>query len=271
MNQGFQRHKAFISELDANKDRLQSILSIGAEISEKNKDQAHLIKDRSQELCDRQDHLNSLTEKMTKDYEEAEKIRQFLAACKALDYWIIEIRTQLESADAKDLQSAQNNLKALAQLQTDILGKTETRDALIETYKQIPKNDRCDVARKKLDEDFDAIFLLAAEKRAHLENQLAQFQFIAEANEETEWCREKTHLANRDETGHDLAQAESLSSKHKRLEFEVESRKNKIDVVIEDGNKIGEPVVTKVEQLGTALSELNQALDKRRNDLSKGG
>lgn len=269
LNQGFQRHKAFIFELDANKDRLQTILKSGEEIAAKNSDQTHLIQDKSDELRLSFDKLNGLVETKTKNYEEAEKLRQFLAACKALDYWIIETRTKLESSDAKDLQSAQNNLKALAQLQTDINGKTETRDELKQSYDNINEDERCLKTRQKLDDDFDAIFLLAESKRVDLERQLASYQFISDANEETDWCREKTHLANKDETGNDLAQAESFSSKHKRLEFEFDSRKNKIDSVIMEGTGIGPAVVAKVEQLTNARNDLDSALDKRRDVLSK--
>lgn len=33
------------------------------------------------------------------------------------------------------------------------------------------------------------------------------YQFIADANEEIEWCHEKCLLAKKEETGRDLAQA----------------------------------------------------------------
>ena len=98
LNRGFQRHKAFIFELDANKDRLSSILKSGEEIAAKNEDQKYVIEEKSRELKETFEKLNNLTNKKTKDYEEAAEVRKFLAACKALDFWLIETRTKLEQA-----------------------------------------------------------------------------------------------------------------------------------------------------------------------------
>ena len=91
---------------------------------------------------------------------------------------------------------------------------------------------------------------------------------MSDANEETDWCKEKTHLAQKDETGADLAQAESLASKHKRLEFEFDSRKNKIESILAVGGDIGEGALAKVEQLQVAQKGLGDALEQRRNVLS---
>ena len=143
LNQGFQRHKAFIGELEANKERGDAILASGEEIAAKNEDQRELIEAKSEELKAKYAKLSELTEQKTKNYEEAEKLRQYLAACKALDYWMIEIRTKVESSDAKDLQSAQNNLKVLAQVQTDINGKTETRDELKQQFEKLKADEKC--------------------------------------------------------------------------------------------------------------------------------
>ena len=119
-----------------------------------------------------------------------------------------------------------------------------------------------------MNEDFDAIFLLAETKKSDLEAQLALYQFVSDANSESDWCKEKTHLAQKDETGADLAQAESLASKHKRLEFEFDSRKNKIASILAVGSDIGQSAEAKVEQLQAAQTGLAHALEVRRKVLS---
>ena len=112
----------------------------------------------------------------------------------------------LEKADAKDLQSTQNNLKILTQLQTDINGKTEIRDELKQQFSRIRVDEKCQTVHEKLVEDFDAIFLLSESKKSELEESLKLYQFVSDANEEIEWCKEKSLLAKKEETGRDLAQ-----------------------------------------------------------------
>lgn len=67
-------------------------------------------------------------------------------------------------------------------------------------------DEKCKAVHEKLVEDFDAIFLLSGSKKAELEENLKLYQFIADANEEIEWCHEKYLLAKKGETGRDLAQ-----------------------------------------------------------------
>ena len=78
--------------------RLVNILKSGEEIAAKNEDQKYVIEEKSKELKETFERLNNLTSKKTRDYEEAAEVRRFLAACKALDFWLIETRTKLEQA-----------------------------------------------------------------------------------------------------------------------------------------------------------------------------
>ena len=69
---------------------------------------------------------------------------------------------------------------------------------------------------EKLDQSFDEVLVLMSSKQTELENILTRFELLAELNEQVLWCQEKILLAKKEETGSDLAQAESFSTKHKR-------------------------------------------------------
>lgn len=108
LNQGIQRHQAFQSELDANQDRLDSILKSGEDISQKNEDQAHLIKEKSDELMSKKNTLDDLCKTKSKLYDDAQMAREFLAGCKALEYWLAETKAKVEQMDGKDQKAAVN-------------------------------------------------------------------------------------------------------------------------------------------------------------------
>ena len=83
LSQGMQRHQAFLAELEAHQDRMESILKSGAEIAEKNSDQAYIINEKSELLKNKKMQLDNLCEAKSRDYQDAQALRDFMASCKA--------------------------------------------------------------------------------------------------------------------------------------------------------------------------------------------
>ena len=70
---------------------------------------------------------------------------------------------------------------------------------------------------ESLETSFDELLVLITGKQNDLENVLVRFELESAIAEQILWCQEKTILAKKEETGSDLAQAESFNMKHKEL------------------------------------------------------
>ena len=224
LNQGIQRHQAFQSELDANQDRLDSILKAGEDISQKNEDQAHLIKEKSDALMSKKNNLDELCKTKSKLYDDAQMAREFLAGCKALEYWLAETKAKVEQMDGKDQKSAVNQLKSLNQIKEEYQIKCEILEELKTKIKDQEASSTQNELMTTLVTSFDEVLVLISGKQQHLESILARFELVTKLNEQIHWVQEKIIFAKKEETGSDLAQAESFSTKHKRLCHEVESK-----------------------------------------------
>merc|ERR1712131_307843 len=111
-------------------DRLDSILKSGEDISQKNEDQAHLIKEKSDALMAKRNTLDDLCKAKSKPYDDAKMAREFLAGCKALEYWLAETKAKVEQMDGKDQKSAVNQLKNLNQIKEEYQIKCEILEEL---------------------------------------------------------------------------------------------------------------------------------------------
>ena len=261
LNQGIQRHNAFLSELRANQDRLESIVSAGNAIIEQNADQAHLIEEKTSSLKEKCSKLDDLCREKTKSYEDAELIRSFIGSCKALEFWLIETRSIVTEFDGKDWKTADNQLKSLILIQGEFHIKCELKDELKEKSKK-DNLAETDETILKLEGLFDEVLVLMSKKQAELEAICARYQLISDVTEQVDWCKDKIILAKKEETGIDLAQAESYSTKHKRLAHEVDTKGVKIVGLIEKANEMGE--AEKASELKSTWDELNKAISTRR-------
>ena len=260
LNQGIQRHNAFLSEIRANQDRLESIVSAGNAIIEQNADQAHLIEEKTSSLKDKCAKLDKLCLVKTKNYGNAELIRSFIGSCKALEFWLIETRSKIGEFDGKDWKTADNQLKSLILIKAEFHIKCELKDEL-KAKAEADNLQTTDQTIQKLETLFDEILVLMSKKQAELEAICVRFQLLSDLTEQVDWCKDKIILAKKEETGSDLAQAESYSTKHKRLSHEVDSKGVKIVGLIEKGIEMADE---KAEELKTTWNELNNAMDTRR-------
>ena len=115
-------------------------------------------------------------------------------------------------------------MKSLNQIKEEYQIKCEILEELKTKIKDQEASSTQNELMTTLVTSFDEVLVLISGKQQHLESILARFELVTKLNEQIHWVQEKIIFAKKEETGSDLAQAESFSTKHKRLCHEVESK-----------------------------------------------
>ena len=202
-------------------------MNAGSAIVEQNAEQAHLINEKTTSLKEKFAELDEACVSKTRQYEDAELIRSFIGGCKALEFWLIETRSKISDMDGKDAKTADHELKSLIAIKQEFHIKSELKDEM-KTRAESDNLTETDVTITRLEGMFDEVLVLTTKKHDELEAIIARFNLIQDLTEQCDWCKDKIVLASKEETGVDLAQAESYSTKHKRLLHEVDSKGVKI-------------------------------------------
>merc|ERR1719232_641463 len=119
-----QKHQAFEAELAANADRIQSVLSMGENLIDRNKcaGSEDAVQQRLKSISEQWEILSMKTTEKSMKLKEANRQRTFIAAVKDLDFWLGEVESLLNTDDVgKDLASVLNLMKKHQLVEQDIV------------------------------------------------------------------------------------------------------------------------------------------------------
>ncbi|KAH7638391.1 alpha spectrin [Dermatophagoides farinae] len=236
-----QKHQAFEAELNANKERIQQILSMGDNLIGKGKcgDGEEAVRDKLILITEQWKYLTEKTTEKTIKLKEANKQRTYNAAIKDLEFWLAEVESLLNNEDVgKDLNSVQNLQKKHQLLQADIEAhedRIKDMNALADSLNDAGQfdSDVINEKRNAVNERYQRVLNLVNHRRNRLNEATTLQQFLRDIADEESWIKEKQLLVSSDDYGRDLTGVKNLHKKHKRFENELAAHEPNIQAIQE--------------------------------------
>uniref|UniRef100_A0AC35U4B9 Spectrin alpha chain n=1 Tax=Rhabditophanes sp. KR3021 TaxID=114890 RepID=A0AC35U4B9_9BILA len=290
VHQKTQQQEKFASELAANADRIQTLISAGQNLINSSKcgDVAgeEAVSQRLKSLNDQWELLVRTTTEKSHRLQEANRQQSFMATIRDLDFWQNEIETLLSSTDlGRDLASIENLLKKHQLLQADIDGhesKIQNMNKQADSLLQADQfdNDKINLKRRGINDRYKNIKEMADKRRHQLNQAHAQHQLLRDIEEEMSYVKEKQLLFSSDDYGRDLTGVINLKRKLKRIDNELESHSAQLKMIQEKGIQlhrggeyvspaIQEQVSQRMASLASNWENINKLKQTREKKLSE--
>merc|ERR1719412_3069403 len=226
-----QKHQAFEAELAANAERIQSVLSMGQNLIDRNQcaGSEDAVKQRLESISSQKEVLWMKTTEKSMKLKEANRQRTFIAAVKDLDFWLGEVESLLNTDDVgKDLASVLNLMKKHQLVDADIESHEDRMKDMNDQATSLIQSEQFDAddideKRKSINDRYQNVLVMAEERHSRLKEAITLHQFFRDIADEESWIKEKKLLVGSDDYGRDLTGVQNLKKKHKRLESELAS------------------------------------------------
>ncbi|CAI4227013.1 unnamed protein product [Auanema sp. JU1783] len=269
IQQKHQKQQAFQAELQANADRIATIITAGQNLidSAKCAGGEEAVSARLKALNDQWELLVKTTNEKSYRLKEANKQKSFMAAVKDLEFWLGEVEILLQSEDfGKDLASIENLLKKHQLLEADISAHQDRVSEMNNQADSLLENDQfagLQIAerRKAIMDRYDRVKESAKDRRDKLHKALNVHQFFRDIDDEESWIKEKKLLVSSDDYGRDLPGVQNLRRKHRRLDTELASHEPQVTLV----RQKGEELIRSAEAAGIGKDEI----ERRMTELEK--
>lgn len=269
IQQKHQKQQAFEAELNANADRIATIITAGQNLIDSSKcaggEQA--VSARLKALNDQWELLVKTTSEKSYKLKEANKQKSFMAAVKDLEFWLGEVEILLQSEDyGKDLAFIENLLKKHQLLEADILAHQDRVSDMNRQADELLERDQFagqQIADRKdaINQRYQRVKDLSKDRRDKLNKALNVHQFFRDIDDEESWIKEKKLLVSSDDYGRDLPGVQNLRRKHRRLDTELASHEPQVSLV----RNRGEELLQSAADAGISSDEIQ----KRMQELEK--
>jgi len=266
------QNKEMFDDIAANKARLDEMIALAEKILEKDPNNKE-VQEALRKLKAERDLLDELWKKKNaeliaaKDLQvlmrEADQIGSLTASHDAfLDF--DDLGTSVEGADAL--------LKRHIDFGNRLLDEEEKMRLLDELADRLireghPDAKKIDEKRKAMRARLENSKMKSAIRQKELEDSKDLQNFKQDAEELSDWIKEKALLAS-DESYRDLNNLLPKLQKHQALEAELKSNKNRLDNINDTGNKFIKEKHYATPEIKQTMSDLNSSW-KRLDDMSK--
>ncbi|XP_060065678.1 spectrin alpha chain-like isoform X1 [Ylistrum balloti] len=275
-----QKHQNFEAELDANKNRIETIHQTGEQLIEEEHYASENIKERIDEIQKLWESLLSQTDRKGNKLKEASQQQQFIRNTEDIETWLCEIEGQLMSEDfGKDLTSVQNLQKKHALLEADVAAHQDRIDGIVIQADQFVESGHFDAENIKAKQiqvvqRYETLQEPMHDRKQKLEDALRLQQFLRDVEDEEDWIREKEPIASSTNRGRDLIGVQNLLKKHQALQAELGGHEPRINNVchhgndmIKDGHFAAKEINQKIEGLQDKWQQLKDKAFQRKQDL----
>ncbi|KAG7464539.1 hypothetical protein MATL_G00166650 [Megalops atlanticus] len=262
----WQKHQAFMAELQSNKDWLDKIDKEGQALVTEKPELEPVVRQTLEGLQRQWEELEAATQTKAQCLFDANRAELFTQSCSALDGWVKNLSTQLQSDDyGKDLTSVNILLKKHQMLEHQM----EVREKEVQALKsQALALSQEDAGLVEVDSQQRSV----ADSFAHLKEPLSQrhqrlmaskeaHQFKRDLEDEILWVKEKMPLATSTDHGKDLPSVQLLIKKNQTLQKEIQGHQPRIDDIQAHGRSM-RPGEEGAEALEGRLAELRQSWDQ---------
>eukprot|EP00794_Sanderia_malayensis_P017794 gene17794-19571_t len=250
------KHQAFEMELQANRQKIESINEDGKQLIEEDENNSPEVESRLQTIDDLWSELNTASVTKSEALTEANRKEEFNGEVVTIDNYVKEVETTIrESETGTTLTSVKAQYTKHKVLEKEI---KEKRVRMIQ-LSAVPGDDvdgeKLAEERQIIEERFDALEAPIVERKIELEEALNFYQFQRDIQDENLWIEEKEPVLTSQNFGKSLHEVLRLKKRHQNLCKEI------------DGH---EPIITALCQQGEEMTNENHPKAEEINDLKDG-
>ncbi|NWS49152.1 SPTB1 protein, partial [Probosciger aterrimus] len=275
----WQKHQAFMAELEANKGWLEKIEREGQELAQRKPRHGEVVARRLEELRQRWDGLCGAAQDKGRQLFEADRAALYARSYGELETWLSRAEQELRATEhAKDLTATNVLLKRLTRLEEQVgtwmkeLEELGLQDPSLAG--DVPDGDRHD---QRLRQRCLELLEPLQRRRKELETAKAMYQLGRDLEDETLWVQERLPLARSTEHGTDLPSVQRLAKRNETLQKELSGHGPRLAEVLsraEVAVSTEEPspeVQTQVRELRELWEKLQEEVSARQQRLREAG
>uniref|UniRef100_A0A3Q1KAL3 Spectrin beta chain n=1 Tax=Anabas testudineus TaxID=64144 RepID=A0A3Q1KAL3_ANATE len=274
------QHKAFEDEMSGRAAHLQQTIKQGDELVADNHFGADKIKERIQDIQEQWAALENLSGVRKARLQEACNQHQFQADADDIDTWMLDVLRIVSSVDVgHDEFSAQTLVKKHKDVAEEINSYRPVIDALHEQSRTLPpeKADSEEVQSRLagIEERYKEVAELTRLRKQALQDALALYKMLSEANACEVWIDEKEQWLNSMEIPEKLEDLEVVQHRFESLEPEMNNQASRVAVVnqvarqlIHSGHPSEKEIKTQQDKLNTRWSQFRDLVDQKKDSLN---
>uniref|UniRef100_A0AAY4D4G5 Spectrin beta chain n=1 Tax=Denticeps clupeoides TaxID=299321 RepID=A0AAY4D4G5_9TELE len=252
----WQKHQAFMAELGSNKDWLDKIDKEGQALVSEKPELEPVVKQTREGLQKQWEELENTTRTKAQCLFDANRAELFTQSCSALDTWLQNLSSQLQSDDfGKDLTSVNILLKKHQLLEHQMDVREKEVQSLQSQALALSQEDagimEVDGQQQRVSESFSQLQEPLRLRRQQLLASKEAHQFNRDLEDEILWVKERMPLATSTDHGKDLP----------TLQKEIQGHQPRIDDIQAHGQSMAP------SQEGEVDGERSAALDGRLAEL----
>uniref|UniRef100_A0A3B5KYR0 Spectrin beta chain n=1 Tax=Xiphophorus couchianus TaxID=32473 RepID=A0A3B5KYR0_9TELE len=241
------KHDAIETDIAAYEERVQALVNISKELESERYHDAKRIDVRKDNILRLWDYLQELLRSRRGRLDMNLTLQRIFQEMLYIISWMDEMKARLLSPDfGKHLLEVEDLLQKHALLENDIALQAERVQSASAAALKFANGDSykpCDpqVIRDRvqhLNLCYQELCTLAAQRRARLEQSRRFWNCLWEVAELESWIREKEQLFSSLDYGKDLTSMLVLQSKHSAFEDELGARRNNLQQVLAEGDKM---------------------------------
>uniref|UniRef100_A0A671MT05 Spectrin beta chain n=1 Tax=Sinocyclocheilus anshuiensis TaxID=1608454 RepID=A0A671MT05_9TELE len=266
----WQKHQAFMAELASNKDWLDKIDKEGQVLVKEKPELEQTVSETMSSLQKQWEELESTTQAKAQCLFDANRAELFTQSCSALDSWLQNISSQIQSDDfGKDLTSV--NILQVLNLMTPYVREKEVQSLQSQAL-ALAQDDsgivEVDGQQRRVTDNFSKLQDPLRQRRQHLLASKEAHQFNRDLEDEILWVKERMPLATSTDHGKDLPSVQLLIKKNQTLQKEIQGHQPRIDDIQAHADLNGRLVelrelwallISETEKRNLRLEEANRA------------
>ncbi|XP_065694964.1 spectrin beta chain, erythrocytic isoform X2 [Patagioenas fasciata] len=233
----WQKHQAFMAELEPNQGWLEKIEMEGKELAGRKPQYGEVVARRLTELRGRWDGLRGAAEEKGRRLLEAHRSALYAQSSAELESWLGRAEEELRATElAKDLTATNLLLKRLTRLEEQVRARLKELEELGWPGPP-PTGDMPDTAgqEQRLRQRFLDLLEPLERRRKELETARAIYQLGRDLEDETMWVQERLPLARSTEHGTDLPSVQRLAKRNETLQKELGGHAPRLAEVLSRG------------------------------------
>nr|XP_061794647.1 spectrin beta chain, non-erythrocytic 1-like isoform X2 [Nerophis lumbriciformis] len=274
------QHKAFEDEMSGRAARLQQTIKQGELLVAEDHFGADKIRERIRDIQDQWAALERLSAVRKSRLQEACNQHQFQADADDMDTWMLDALRIVSSVDVgHDEFSTQALVKKHKDVAEEIASYRPVIDALHEQARTLPpeKADSEEVRSRLagIEERYKEVVELARLRKQALQDALALYKMLSEANACELWIDEKEQWLNGTDIPEKLEDLEVVQHRFESLEPEMNNQASRVAVVnqvarqlVHSGHPGEKEIKSQQDKLNTRWSQFRDLVDQKKESLS---
>ncbi|XP_067336083.1 spectrin beta chain, non-erythrocytic 1-like isoform X3 [Channa argus] len=274
------QHKAFEGEMSGRAAHLQQTIKQGEELVANNHFGADKIKERIKDIQEQWAALEHLSAVRKARLEEACNQHQFQADADDIDTWMLDVLRIVSSVDVgHDEFSTQTLVKKHKDVAEEITSYRPAIDALHEQSRTLPpekaNSEEVQSRLAGIEERYKEVAELTRLRKQALQDALALYKILSEANACELWIDEKEQWLNSMEIPEKLEDLEVVQHRFESLEPEMNNQASRVAVVnqvarqlIHSGHPSEKEIKAQQDKLNTRWSQFRDLVDQKKDSLS---